>query len=351
MGANARLPAPCAVEPGVRLEGARVQAGGRRGAAPDPGSSPSQASRGSSSCATLSTGTIAGRPYDLTERPHQRWLQHARRTGVLRTCARLLPRSGPEPRRAIRLVPAAPPRRSGPRCSLRPSCWATRTSGETTRCSRSGSLFNFACAPEDLPVIRPRLFDLLEQTLGYEWTYRISLVEQYARHLAFAEDVRTRLAGSGHPGARHARRPEPDPGSPASTPTSGRGAPTPGPADKPYLSICAIYRDEAPYLREWIEFHRLVGRRAVLPVRQPQRGRSPRGARALPRGRDRDHPAGGPSSTRRSPHTTTACAGIATTRAGSRSSTSTSSSSRPPGSRCRRCSPTTRHGRAWPSPG
>jgi hypothetical protein len=26
-----------------------------------------------------------------------------------------------------------------------------------------------------------------------------------------------------------------------------------------YLSICAIYRDEAPYLREWVAFHRLVG--------------------------------------------------------------------------------------------
>ena len=26
-----------------------------------------------------------------------------------------------------------------------------------------------------------------------------------------------------------------------------------------YLSICAIYRDEATYLQEWIEFHRLVG--------------------------------------------------------------------------------------------
>jgi hypothetical protein len=26
-----------------------------------------------------------------------------------------------------------------------------------------------------------------------------------------------------------------------------------------YLSVCAIFRDEAPYLREWIEFHRLVG--------------------------------------------------------------------------------------------
>ena len=28
---------------------------------------------------------------------------------------------------------------------------------------------------------------------------------------------------------------------------------------KHHLSICAIYRDEAPYLREWVEFHRLVG--------------------------------------------------------------------------------------------
>jgi hypothetical protein len=26
-----------------------------------------------------------------------------------------------------------------------------------------------------------------------------------------------------------------------------------------YLSVCAIYRDEAPYLKEWVEFHRLVG--------------------------------------------------------------------------------------------
>jgi hypothetical protein len=28
---------------------------------------------------------------------------------------------------------------------------------------------------------------------------------------------------------------------------------------KPYLCVCAIYRNEASYLREWIEFHRLVG--------------------------------------------------------------------------------------------
>jgi hypothetical protein len=28
---------------------------------------------------------------------------------------------------------------------------------------------------------------------------------------------------------------------------------------KPYLSICAIYRWEGPYLREWVAFHRTVG--------------------------------------------------------------------------------------------
>jgi hypothetical protein len=28
---------------------------------------------------------------------------------------------------------------------------------------------------------------------------------------------------------------------------------------KHYLSVCAIFRDEGPYLREWIEFHRLQG--------------------------------------------------------------------------------------------
>ena len=27
----------------------------------------------------------------------------------------------------------------------------------------------------------------------------------------------------------------------------------------PYLAACAVYRDEAPYLCEWVEFHRLIG--------------------------------------------------------------------------------------------
>ena len=120
-----------------------------------------------------------------------------------------------------------------------------------------GSLFNFACAPEELPVIRPRLFDLLEQTLGYEWTYRLSLVEQYARHLAFAEDVRSRLRGADVPvrDMLDAQSLIQDAGEHADFWTADPAANPP----EAYLSICAIYRDEGPYLREWIEFHRLVG--------------------------------------------------------------------------------------------
>ena len=52
-----------------------------------------------------------------------------------------------------------------------------------------------------------------------------------------------------------------------------------------YLAVCAIYRDEAPYLREWIEFHRLVGvERFFLydnrSTRRPPGGRSRRTSRA-----------------------------------------------------------------------
>lgn len=33
-----------------------------------------------------------------------------------------------------------------------------------------------------------------------------------------------------------------------------------------YLAVCAIFRDEAPYLAEWIEFHRLVGVEHFYPL-------------------------------------------------------------------------------------
>jgi hypothetical protein len=43
---------------------------------------------------------------------------------------------------------------------------------------------------------------------------------------------------------------------PAKRPQTGGGARTRRAGS---LGVCAIYRDEGPYLREWIEFHRLVG--------------------------------------------------------------------------------------------
>ena len=111
----------------------------------------------------------------------------------------------------------------------------------------------------------------------------------------------------------------------------------PAEAEKPYLAVCAIYRWEAPYLREWVAFHRLMGVRAVLPLRQPQRRRAPRGARAVHRGRHGRRCTDWPEFPGQGRPTTTASSATARTRAGSRSSTSTSSCSRPPAGRCPRC--------------
>ena len=124
-----------------------------------------------------------------------------------------------------------------------------------------GALLNFAFAPEHLPAIRLDLWNLVEQTLGLEWTFRRSLVEQYRLHLDFAHEVERRLREAGvdvrdmldtqiliqlaaveadfwAAGTRDSR---------------------PGGRPPAYLSICAIYRDEGDYLAEWVEFHRLAG--------------------------------------------------------------------------------------------
>ena len=43
-----------------------------------------------------------------------------------------------------------------------------------------------------------------------------------------------------------------------------------GPAD--YLSVCAVYRNEGPYLREWVAFHRAMtsGEDPVTALRSAQ---------------------------------------------------------------------------------
>ena len=32
------------------------------------------------------------------------------------------------------------------------------------------------------------------------------------------------------------------------------------------IAVCAIFKDEAPYLLEWLAFHKLVGVDLILPV-------------------------------------------------------------------------------------
>jgi hypothetical protein len=135
-----------------------------------------------------------------------------------------------------------------------------------------GSLFNFAAEPDNAPAIRPWSFDLLEQLLGFGSVEESSLSEQYSNHIAFfrwlkqrlvEEDVEVRdgvdvqsliwLAAQEYefwftpPPAEEVELLR------ARNSARARGH------QPAYLSIGAIYRNEGPYMREWIEFHRLVG--------------------------------------------------------------------------------------------
>jgi len=135
-----------------------------------------------------------------------------------------------------------------------------------------GSLFNFAIEPESLPLVRQWHFEQLEQILGYE-IRSASPEAAYPQHLAFAGEVRARMEESGLPvrdmvdvqslmliaaleqcfwtGSEPVAIGEPPPSAKAGA--RGKTGQT------AYLSVCAVYKNEAPYLREWIEFHRLVG--------------------------------------------------------------------------------------------
>jgi hypothetical protein len=138
-----------------------------------------------------------------------------------------------------------------------------------------GSLFNFAVEPGSAPLVRPWHFGKLEEILGFERTSAASDLAAYPEHLAFAHQVCARLERSGlqvrdmidvqslifiaalensfWAGDRVYTigvPPRPEQREPG-----GRSGAEP----RSYLCVCAIYLNEAPYLREWIEFHRLVG--------------------------------------------------------------------------------------------
>jgi Glycosyltransferase family 92 len=126
-----------------------------------------------------------------------------------------------------------------------------------------GSLFNFATAPDRLPVVRGPVFGALQQTLGEPpGPTHAPAAERYAGHLEFAGRMREAFEQAGIPvndmidtealiltcwEDRQFWIDDDDRRRPRSRPPEH------------YLAVCAIYRDEAEYLAEWLEFHRLVG--------------------------------------------------------------------------------------------
>jgi hypothetical protein len=134
-----------------------------------------------------------------------------------------------------------------------------------------GSLFNFATEPARLPFVLAHPFRNLEELLGHDAEPDESVSDSYRRHLTFARALEAELGTAGVPvrdmldvqslifdASRNAAFwYEPPEGESLE---QGSAAARRSPAKPPsYLSVCAIYRDEASYLREWIEFHRLVG--------------------------------------------------------------------------------------------
>jgi hypothetical protein len=137
-----------------------------------------------------------------------------------------------------------------------------------------GSLFNFTVDPGTLPIVRVEFFAQLEQILGNGPELTAPVVEQYERHLAFSRQLQTRMEREGIPVRdmvdvqslisltafeKEFWASDPPSDQPESPRVSPRRVSDGADRGRAYLSVCAIYRDEAPYLREWIEFHRLVG--------------------------------------------------------------------------------------------
>ena len=144
--------------------------------------------------------------------------------------------------------------------------WARsdRCAAEPEAALALGSLFNFALDPPRLPIVSESAFAELESDLGLAGPDDQRAAGRYRRHLEFAQLLQDRLVEAGVPVEDMAdvqslifiAALERDLWT--VDPPADRGAAA-GPVPDAYLAACAIYRDEAPYLAEWIEFHRTVG--------------------------------------------------------------------------------------------
>ncbi len=205
------------------------------------------------------SGLFGGRRYDLTERPHNRWIRTLPSAEALGRALACFADTGADPvARFASFVQAAEQQQPQLRT---PAEQLSSPDPDRDAVLSFGALLNFACAPEELPAMRLDAWNLLEQTLGLEWTFRRSLVEQYRLHLDFATEFERRVRDAGievrdmldTQSLIHIA------GTQADFWADGRRDATRADRAPAYLSVCAIYRDEADYLAEWVEFHRLVG--------------------------------------------------------------------------------------------
>jgi hypothetical protein len=124
-------------------------------------------------------------------------------------------------------------------------------------------------------MVRPGVFGALQQLLGYRRPDAEPAFTAYSGHLAFARWLLARMEEAGLPvrdmldvqslifiAVQERDLWEDEPLQVIGVPPRPRpeaAAEEPLEGSQTYLSICAHYQNEGPYLREWIEFHRLVG--------------------------------------------------------------------------------------------
>jgi Glycosyltransferase family 92 len=215
---------------------------------------------------TVFRGQYGGRPYSLTGPAQHRWLQAWADSDADTLMRGLIGFTAPGEGAGSRFAAFA--RASEEALS------AGKIEPDPQALLALGSLFNFAVEPDSLPVVRADLYAPLEQAIGREPPADASLEEQYEHHLEVARLLRSEMEQAGIPirdmiDAQSivwlaAEQYElwaaaAEDGPPGGADLNGAAARRASRRPDSYLAICGVYRDEASYLAEWIEFHRLVG--------------------------------------------------------------------------------------------
>ena len=141
------------------------------------------------------TGSFGFRRYDLTDRTHNRWIRNLASSEALGAAVARFAETDSDPfERFGSFVQAAEEQQPKLRSPAEELAYP-----DTDRDAvlTFGALLNFACAPEELPAVRLDAWDLLEQTLGLDWTFRMSAVDRYRVHLDFARAFEGRLVEAG----------------------------------------------------------------------------------------------------------------------------------------------------------